>query len=122
MVRLYSSFHTFLFTYKPHQLLKRLTDLCEHREPDGRIKNQKHEQRLLKNLGAEQAVLDLLAVPHDPKDSNMKEVMTHAHKFLQAFVYKNQTNQNMLHAHVERFLVPGLWLPYSYHVVTMWLP
>ena len=48
------------------QLLKRLTDLCEQRDKDGKnVKHQKHEQRLLKNLGAHQAVLDLLQVPHD---------------------------------------------------------
>ena len=52
--------------YDIFQLLRRLTDLCEQKDKEGKaVKHQKHEQRLLKNLGAHQAVLDLLAVPHD---------------------------------------------------------
>ncbi|KAL5260489.1 hypothetical protein ACHWQZ_G010582 [Mnemiopsis leidyi] len=91
------------------QLLRRLTDLCEQKDKDGKaVKHQKHEQRLLKNLGAHQAVLDLLAVPHDEKDPNMQDVMSHAHYFLQAFVRNNPQNQAILHVSIDRFLVPGV--------------
>ena len=37
----------------------------------------------------------------------MKEVMTFAHMFLQAFVMNNPQNQAILHLHIDKFLVLG---------------
>ena len=47
------------------QILTRLTHLCLQ-DLGGEVrKPRKHEQRLLKNMGAHQVVLDLLKIPYD---------------------------------------------------------
>jgi len=45
-------------------ILVRLTELCI-RETGGSRKPQKHEQRLLRNMGVHVVVLDLLRIPYD---------------------------------------------------------
>lgn len=71
-------------------------------------KPKKHEQRLLRNMGAHSVVLELLAIPWDKSDDHrMYEIMRLAHEFLQAFCLGNQANQNLLHKHLELFLTPG---------------
>ena len=48
------------------QILSRLTKLCVQEIPDGqRKKPRKHEQRLLRNMGAHTVVLELLQIPYD---------------------------------------------------------
>ena len=47
------------------QILTRLTQLCLQDLGGDVKKPRKHEQRLLKNMGAHQVVLDLLKIPYD---------------------------------------------------------
>lgn len=44
------------------QILQRLCDLCL--SADGK-RNRKHEQRLLRNMGAHNVILDLLVIPYE---------------------------------------------------------
>ena len=46
-------------------VLTRMTQLCAQELPGGAAKPRKHEQRLLRNMGAHVAVLDLLRIPYD---------------------------------------------------------
>ncbi|UYV64395.1 K02A2.6-like [Cordylochernes scorpioides] len=92
----------------PLIILLRLSGLCitgtgENRKP------RKHEQRLLRNMGAHSVVLELLTIPFDKKeDIRMNELMKLAHEFLQNFCLGNQVNQTILHKHVDLFLNPGV--------------
>ena len=40
-------------------------------------------------------------------DRRMGKIMQLAHEFLQKFCYKNETNQNLLHRHLDLFLLSG---------------
>ncbi|RWS06106.1 inositol 1:4:5-trisphosphate receptor-like protein [Dinothrombium tinctorium] len=108
------------------QILLRLTKLCIKEtvgascanRPSGEVyrKPKKHEQRLLRNMGAHTIVLDLLKIPYDKvrirkDDIRMKEIMRLAHEFLQAFCLGNHANQALLHKHLELFLNPGVSNP-----------
>lgn len=74
-------------------------------------KPRKHEQRLLRNVGVHTVVLDLLQVPYDRKgDRRMDELMELAHEFLQSFCLGNPQNQHLLHAHLDLFLNPEVYL------------
>lgn len=91
------------------QILIRMNKLCISVAPDNSIKPRKHEQRLLRNVGVHNIVLDLLQVPYDEKDDvRMKELMRLAHKFLQNFCLGNQQNQVLLNKHLDLFLNPGV--------------
>lgn len=58
------------------------------------MKPRKHEQRLLRNMGVLNVVLDLLQIPYDQKeDVRMNELMKLAHEFLQYFCLGNAQNQ-----------------------------
>ena len=46
------------------QVLERLTKLCVQSSPSGN-KPRKHEQRLLRNMGAHSVVLELLQIPYE---------------------------------------------------------
>lgn len=46
------------------QILLRLTRLCVQEMPNGK-KPRKHEQRLLRNMGAHAVILELLQIPYD---------------------------------------------------------
>lgn len=46
------------------QILERLSSLCVSHAPSGK-KNRKHEQRLLRNMGAHTVVLELLQIPYE---------------------------------------------------------
>ena len=37
----------------------------------------------------------------------MTKIMQLAHEFLQKFCHKNETNQNLLHRHLDLFLMSG---------------
>ncbi|KAJ0171049.1 hypothetical protein K1T71_013248 [Dendrolimus kikuchii] len=69
---------------------------------------RKHEQRLLRNIGVHNIVLDLLQVPHDEDDKAMDELLALAHEFLQHFCHGNQQNQAILHKHLDLFLNAGI--------------
>ncbi|CAM1322938.1 ITPR1 (predicted), partial [Pycnogonum litorale] len=90
------------------KILQRMISLCVQ-EYQGSLKPRKHEQRLLRNMGAHTVVLELLQIPYDKKDDvRLNELMRLAHEFLQHFCHSNQANQMLLHRHVELFMNPGL--------------
>ncbi|KAH9381511.1 hypothetical protein HPB48_005514 [Haemaphysalis longicornis] len=91
------------------QILERFTKLCYQTGSSGVKRQRKHEQRLLRNMGAHAVVLQLLQIPYDKKeDVRMGEVMRLAHDFLQHFCLGNHQNQGLLHKHIDLFLTPGL--------------
>ncbi|XP_033110627.1 inositol 1,4,5-trisphosphate receptor-like [Anneissia japonica] len=94
--------------YKTIQsILIRLKNLCISNNASS-TKNRKHEQRLLRNMGAHSAVLELLQIPYEKfTDVRMLVLMKLAHEFLQNFCYGNPSNQTLLHKHIDRFLIPG---------------
>ncbi|XP_049881589.1 inositol 1,4,5-trisphosphate receptor isoform X2 [Pectinophora gossypiella] len=71
-------------------------------------RRRRHEQRLLRNIGVHNTVLDLLQVPHDEDDAAMDELLALAHEFLQHFCYGNPQNQAILHKHLDLFLNAGI--------------
>ncbi|XP_075679625.1 inositol 1,4,5,-trisphosphate receptor isoform X3 [Dermatophagoides pteronyssinus] len=92
------------------KILQRLTKLCVQ-ESSGlsqERKARKHEQRLLRNMGAHIVVLELLRIPYDKKDIRMDEVMKMAHEFLQHFCLSNHQNQSILEKHLDLFMTPGI--------------
>lgn len=92
------------------QILLRMNKLCISVCPDNVVKPRKHEQRLLRNVGVHNIVLDLLQVPYDKKDDvRMKELMRLAHQFLQNFCLGNQQNQILLNKHsMDLFQTAGV--------------
>nr|AGN03925.1 inositol 1,4,5-trisphosphate receptor [Dugesia japonica] len=87
------------------EILERLIGLCESDD----MKSRKHEQRLLKNMGAHSVIIELLQIPFDKKnDVKMLEILGLAHVFLQRFCRGNESNQLVLHKYNELFLTPGL--------------
>lgn len=94
---------------KIQQILIRMNKLCTQGYVGGVVKPQKHEQRLLRNVGVHTVVLDLLQVPYDEKeDIRMNELMRLAHEFLQNFCLGNQQNQVLLYKQLDLFLNPGV--------------
>ncbi|CAH1103547.1 unnamed protein product [Psylliodes chrysocephalus] len=94
---------------KIQQILIRMNKLCTQGYVGGVVKPQKHEQRLLRNVGVHTVVLDLLQVPYDEKeDIRMNELMRLAHEFLQNFCLGNQQNQVLLYKQLDLFLNPGI--------------
>ncbi|XP_031569863.1 inositol 1,4,5-trisphosphate receptor type 1-like [Actinia tenebrosa] len=94
---------------KVEAILQRLSQLCISYGPGDSKKNRKHEQRLLRNMGAHTVVLELLQIPYAKnEDIRMEEIMVLAHEFLQNFCLGNQQNQSLLHKHLDLFLTPGL--------------
>ncbi|XP_066541868.1 inositol 1,4,5-trisphosphate receptor type 2 [Hoplias malabaricus] len=83
------------------EILQRLSKLSSSK------KNRIQHQRLLKNMGAHNVVLDLLQVPYEKGDQKMQEIMNLAHVFLQNFCSDNPQNQILLHKHLNLFLTPG---------------
>ncbi|KAF6037984.1 hypothetical protein EB796_003709 [Bugula neritina] len=92
-------------------VLQRLTNLCATKAAKGQVvRPKKHEQRLLRNMGAHLIVLELLQIPYEKKkDIRMHELMKLAHEFLQCFCLGNKNNQSLLHKSLELFLTPSLW-------------
>ncbi|CAH1782936.1 unnamed protein product [Owenia fusiformis] len=87
------------------EILQRLNRLCVSSSK----KPKKHEQRLLRNMGAHVVVLELLQIPYEKSDDiRMHEVMRLAHEFLQSFCLGNTSNQTLLHKNLDLFLSPGL--------------
>nr|XP_039253543.1 inositol 1,4,5-trisphosphate receptor type 1-like isoform X2 [Styela clava] len=88
------------------EILTKLGNLCV----SGPSKSpRKEQQRLLRNMGAHTAVLDLLQISYErTADVHMQEVMGLAHSFLQAFCKGNPQNQALLHKHLSLFMTPGL--------------
>ncbi|XP_048589146.1 inositol 1,4,5-trisphosphate receptor isoform X2 [Nematostella vectensis] len=94
---------------KVEAILQRISQLCVTYGPDDVKKNRKHEQRLLRNMGAHTVVLELLQIPYaKDEDIRMEDIMALAHEFLQNFCLGNPQNQSLLHKHLDLFLTPGL--------------
>ncbi|KAJ8707357.1 hypothetical protein PYW08_010609 [Mythimna loreyi] len=95
---------------KIKEILQRMIKYCTHGNSgsgeSGRPR--RHEQRLLRNIGVHNIVLDLLQVPHDEDDQAMDELLALAHEFLQHFCHGNQQNQAILHKHLDLFLNAGI--------------
>nr|UUA80742.1 intracellular calcium ion channel [Mythimna separata] len=95
---------------KIKEILQRMIKYCTHGNSgsgeSGRPR--RHEQRLLRNIGVHNIVLDLLQVPHDEDDLAMDELLALAHEFLQHFCHGNQQNQAILHKHLDLFLNAGI--------------
>lgn len=93
---------------KIQQILIRMNKLCTQ-NAGGIVKPQKHEQRLLRNVGVHTVVLELLQISYDEKeDVRMNELMRLAHEFLQNFCLGNKQNQVLLYKHLDLFLNPGV--------------
>uniref|UniRef100_A0A4W3JR24 Inositol 1,4,5-trisphosphate receptor n=1 Tax=Callorhinchus milii TaxID=7868 RepID=A0A4W3JR24_CALMI len=86
-----------------NEILIRLSKLCIQNK-----KSRNQQQRLLKNMGAHTAVLDLLQIPYEKTDIKMNEIMELAHGFVQNFCAGNPQNQILLHKNLNLFLTPGL--------------
>ena len=54
------------------EVLIRLTKLCVFDSPQGK-KPKKHEQRLLRNMGAHSVVLELLQIPYEKVRKKMRK-------------------------------------------------
>ncbi|XP_075987292.1 inositol 1,4,5,-trisphosphate receptor isoform X4 [Anticarsia gemmatalis] len=95
---------------KIKEILQRMIKYCTHGNSgsgeSGRPR--RHEQRLLRNIGVHNIVLDLLQVPHDEDDAAMDELLALAHEFLQHFCHGNQQNQAILHKQLDLFLNAGI--------------
>ncbi|XP_047516588.1 inositol 1,4,5-trisphosphate receptor isoform X1 [Pieris napi] len=92
---------------KIKQILERMIKYCtsgNNGDSSGSGRPRRHEQRLLRNIGVHNIVLDLLQVPHDEDDAAMNELLDLAHEFLQHFCHGNQQNQAILHKHLDLFL------------------
>uniref|UniRef100_UPI00398F64F4 inositol 1,4,5-trisphosphate-gated calcium channel ITPR2 isoform X2 n=1 Tax=Pristiophorus japonicus TaxID=55135 RepID=UPI00398F64F4 len=86
------------------EILIRLSKLCVQ----SMRRSRSQQQRLLKNMAAHTAVLDLLQIPYEKTDTKMNEIMNLAHGFVQNFCAGNPQNQILLHKHLNLFLTPGL--------------
>ncbi|XP_064398624.1 inositol 1,4,5-trisphosphate receptor type 2-like isoform X2 [Halichondria panicea] len=95
------SFKDALVKYsKVSEILHELIDLCKG-------DNVAHKQRLLRNMKAQEVVLELLQVPYKSEDYRMRDIMRTAHVFLQHFCKHNTPNQGLLYRHLELFLQSG---------------
>ncbi|XP_053618764.1 inositol 1,4,5-trisphosphate receptor isoform X3 [Plodia interpunctella] len=95
---------------KIKEILQRMIKYCTQGNSGGGEtgRPRRHEQRLLRNIGVHNIVLDLLQVPHDEDDAAMDELLALAHEFLQHFCLGNQQNQAILHKHLDLFLNAGI--------------
>lgn len=97
---------------KIKKILKRMIRYCTHGNSGAGAgepgRPRRHEQRLLRNIGVHNIVLDLLQVPHDEDDAAMDELLALAHEFLQHFCSGNHQNQTILHKHLDLFLNAGI--------------
>lgn len=81
-----------------YKILYSMIRLCVHeiRLPNGSVKRKarRNDQRLLRNMGVHNIVLDLTKISYEKsEDKRMKIIMRTAHEFLQNFVYSNPHNQ-----------------------------
>lgn len=81
-----------------YKILYSMIKLCVHEVhlPNGTVKKKarRNDQRLLRNMGVHNIVLDLTKISYDKsEDKRMKIIMKTAHEFLQNFCYSNPHNQ-----------------------------
>lgn len=81
-----------------YKILYSMIRLCVHEVhlPNGCVKKKarRNDQRLLRNMGVHNIVLDLTKISYEKlEDKRMKIIMKTAHEFLQNFCYSNPHNQ-----------------------------
>ncbi|KAI0235730.1 Inositol 1,4,5-trisphosphate receptor type 1 [Lamellibrachia satsuma] len=87
---------------KTKEVLEQLTEKCVERTLEGvEPCTCRHEQLLLKNMGAHKVILELLQVHYDKDDQKMKDLIKAAHSFLQNFCLGNPENQTLLHSQLD---------------------
>lgn len=89
-----------------YRILFSMIKLCvtETKQPDGSIKKKarRNDQRLLRNMGVHNIVLDLTKISYEKVgDVRMRIIMRTAHEFLQNFCYSNPHNQALLHEKID---------------------
>ncbi len=89
-----------------YRILSTLIKLCvvDEQLPSGQVikKPKKKDQRLLKNMGVHNIVLDLTKISYEKKDDRrMRIIMRKAHEFLQSFCFQNHLNQVLLHDKID---------------------
>lgn len=81
-----------------YKILYSMVQLCvtETTLPSGQAKKQprRNDQRLLRNMGVHNIVLDLTKISYEKsEDKRMRVIMRTAHQFLQNFCFANPHNQ-----------------------------
>lgn len=89
-----------------YKILSNMIKLCvnEVTYPNGQVKKKarKNDQRLLRNMGVHNIVLDLTKISYERgEDKRMRIIMKTAHQFLQNFCYSNAHNQALLHEKID---------------------
>jgi len=65
-------------------------------------KARRNDQRLLRNMGVHNIVLDLTKISYEKvEDKRMQIIMKTAHQFLQYFCFSNTHNQSLLHEKID---------------------
>jgi inositol 1,4,5-triphosphate receptor type 1 len=89
-----------------YKILNNMIKLCvnEVKLPDGtnKKKPRRNDQRLLRNMGVHNIVLDLTKITYEKiEDKRMRIIMKTAHHFLQSFCFSNPHNQSLLHEKID---------------------
>lgn len=84
-----------------YRILFNMIKLCvnETKSTDGTVtkKPRKNDQRLLRNMGVHNIVLELTKISYEKsEDMRMRIIMKTAHEFLQNFCFANTHNQSLL--------------------------
>ncbi len=84
-----------------YKILHNMIDLCVT-EVNNIKKPRRNDQRLLRNMGVHNIVLDLTKISYEKQeDKRMHIVMKAAHEFLQNFCFANPHNQALLHEKID---------------------
>ena len=88
------------------KILNNMIKLCvnEIKLPNGTTKKKprRNDQRLLRNMGVHNIVLDLTKITYEKsEDKRMRIIMKTAHQFLQNFCFSNPHNQSLLHEKID---------------------
>jgi inositol 1,4,5-triphosphate receptor type 1 len=89
-----------------YKILYSMIRLCvtEIQQADGTVKKKarRNDQRLLRNMGVHNIVLDLTKISYErQEDKRMRIIMRTAHEFLQNFCFANPYNQALLHEKID---------------------
>ena len=89
-----------------YKILYSMIQLCVHVQhlPSGEVrrKPRRNDQRLLRNMGVHNIVLELTKISYERhEDRRMRVIMKTAHQFLQSFCYGNAHNQALLHEKID---------------------
>ena len=84
-----------------YKILHNMIELCVT-EVNNVKKPRRNDQRLLRNMGVHNIVLDLTKISYEKQeDKRMHIVMKAAHQFLQNFCFANSHNQALLHEKLD---------------------